>query len=193
VIAAVMVDRLSGLPEELISDITHRLGDDKFALRATCRAIEKKSFREFATEHFSRKCVHFTTDSLSVLRDISGSVRLSGFVKEVSIVTALFSEQGFRCPGTTAPHWKPNVRQSEAYKFYIEDQKTLKTTGVDRAILAECFKNLSALKAVAFIDNTDCLKDDTDYRGGNKVLRQTGKLSYNIMLSDQRLYIEALP
>lgn len=181
-----MVDRLSGLPEELISDITHRLGDDKFALRATCRAIEEKSFREFATEHFIRKCVHFTTDSLNVLRDISGSVRLSGFVKEVSVVTALFSEQGFRCPGSTSTHWKPSVRQSEAYKFYIEDQKTLKSTGGDRAILAECFKSLSALKSVAFIDNADCLKDDTDYRGGNRVLRQTGELPYNIVLLSWR-------
>jgi len=173
-----MVDRLSGLPEELISDITHRLGDDKFALRATCRAIEKKSFREFATEHFSKKCVHFTTDSLNVLREISGSARLSGAVKEVSIVTALFSEQGFRCPGSTSTHWKPSVRQSEAYKFYMEDQKTLMTTGGDRAILSECFKNLSGLKTVAFIDNTDCLKDDVDYRGGNKVLRQTGEFPW---------------
>lgn len=181
-----MVDRLSGLPEELISDITHRLGDDKFALRGTCRAIEKKSFREFATEHFTRKCIHFTTDSLNVLREISGSVRLSGFVKEVSVVTALFSEQGFRCPGSASTHWKPSVRQTEAYKFYIEDQKTLKSTGGDRMILAECFKNLSALKAVAFIDNTDSLKDDTDYRGGNKVLRQTGELPYNFMLSNWR-------
>lgn len=174
-----MVDRLSGLPEELISDITHRLGDDKFALRATCRAIEKKSFREFATEHFSKKCVHFTTDSFNVLREISGSARLSSFVKEVSIVTALFSEQGFRCPGPTSTHWKPSVRQSEAYKFYIEDQKTLMTTGGDRAILSECFKQLSGLKAVAFIDNTDCLKEDVDYRGGNKVLRRTGEFPYD--------------
>ena len=176
-----MVDRLSDLPEELISDITHRLGDDKFALRATCRAIEKKSFREFAAEHFSRKCVHFTTDSLGVLRDISRSTRLSAFVKDVSIVTALFSEQGFRCPGPTSTHWKPSVRQSEAYKFYIQDQQTLKTTGGDRAILTECFKHLSALKTVAFVDNADCLRDDTDYRGGNKVLRQTGESSCAII------------
>jgi hypothetical protein len=78
------------------------------------------------------------------------------------------------------------VRQSEAYKFYIEDQKTLKSTGGDRAILAECFKSLSALKSVAFVDNADCLKDDTDYRGGNRVLRQTGELPYNIMLLSWR-------
>lgn len=187
------MDRLSGLPEELISDITHRLGDDKFALRATCRAIEKKSFREFATEHFTRKCVHFTTDSLNVLREISGSVRLSGYIKELSVVTALFSEQGFRCPGPTSTHWKPSVRQSEAYKFYIEDQKTLKSTGGDRVILAECFKNLSKLKTVAFIDNADCLKDDTDYRGGNKVLRQTGGLPYNVMIAYRRAHSKTLP
>lgn len=173
-----MVTRLSDLPEELISNITCKLGDDKFALRATCRALEEKSFHEFATEHFSEKCVHFTTDSLKVLRDISSCPRLSKFVKEVSIVTALFSEQGFSCPGRATQHWRPSVRQSEAYKFYMNDQKTLSAAGDDKCMLTEAFKNLSCLKTVALIDNTDCLKVGTDYRGGNKVLRQTGKPSH---------------
>lgn len=170
-----MAKGLTDLPEELICNITRRLGDDKFALRAACRNLEDKSFHEFATEHFSSKCVHFTTESLSVLRDISRHHRLSKYVKEVAVVTALFSEQGFRCPGPISSHWRPSVRQSEAYKFYIEDQKNLITTGNDRAILAECFQGLSALKVVSFVDNAECLNDGTDYRGGNKVLRQTGE------------------
>jgi hypothetical protein len=173
-----MARRLSDLPEELISNITCKLGDDKFALRATCRALDQKSFHEFATEHFSEKCVHFTTDSLEVLRDISSCPRLSKYVKKVFIVTALFSEQSFTCPGSHAiAHWKPSVRQSEAYKFYMEDQRMLRTSGNDRLMLIEAFRRLPALKAVALIDSPDSLKDGTDYRGGNKVLRQTGMCS----------------
>jgi hypothetical protein len=170
-----MAPRLSDLPEELISNITCRLGDDKFALRATCRALEQKSFHEFATEHFSEKCVHLTTDSLKVLCDISSCPRLSKYVKKLSVITALFSEQSFTCPGSHAvAHWKPSVRQSEAYKFYMEDQRKLRTSGNDKLMLIEALSRLPSLKAVALIDSPDGLKDGTDYRGGNKVLRQTG-------------------
>jgi hypothetical protein len=170
-----MASRLSDLPEELISNIAGRLGDDKFALRATCRALEEKTFHEFATEHFSEKCVHFTTDSLKVLRDISSCPRLSKYVKKVFVVTALFSEQSFSCYGSHAiAHWRPSVRQSEAYKFYMEDQRKLRASGDDKLMLIEAFRRLPSLKAVALIDNPDSLKDGTDYRGGNKVLRQTG-------------------
>jgi hypothetical protein len=170
-----MASQLSNLPEELISNIACRLGDDKFALRATCRALQEKTFHEFATEHFSEKCVHFTTDSLKVLRDISSCPRLSKYVKKVFIVTALFSEQSFTCPGSHAnAHWRPTVRQSEAYKFYMEDQRKLQTSGNDKLMLIEAFRCLPSLKAVSLIDSPDILKDGTDYRGGNKVLRQTG-------------------
>lgn len=172
-----MARRLSDLPEELISNITCRLGDDKFALRATCRALETKSFHEFATEHFSGKCVHLTTDSLRTLLAISRSSRLSKYVKEVYFITALFSEQSFVCPGNPVYHWKPTVRQSEAYKFYINDQKTLAATGNDRAMLAEAFRGLSSLKTVVFTDSVASLPEGMDYRGSNKVVRQTGKSS----------------
>lgn len=172
-----MARRLTDLPEELISNITRRLGDDKFALRATCRDLEEKSFHEFATEHFSGKCVHLTTDSLGALIAISRSSRLSKYVKEVYFITALFSEQSFLCPGNPMYHWKPTIRQSEAYKFYINDQKTLCATGRDRAMLAEAFEGLASLKTVVFTDNITSLPEGMDYRGGNKVVRQTGKPS----------------
>lgn len=169
-----MARRLPDLPEELISNIALKLGtDDKFALRLTCRTLEDRSFHEFATEFFSSKCVHLTTDSLRALVEISNS-RLSKYVKKIAVMTALFSEQAYRCPGTRTAHWKPSVRQSEAYKFYMQDQATLLTTGNDKKMLTEAFKSLPSLKSVVFIDSEVGLAPDTDYRGGNKVLRQTG-------------------
>lgn len=172
-----MATGLSDLPDELIGEITRKLGDDKFALRATCRKIEGASFHEFATEHFSGKCVHLTSDSLGALLAISRCERLAKYVKEVSVVTALFSEQGFACPGDASYHWRPTTRQSEAYRYYMNDQMALRDTGDDRVMLAEAFKGLPSLKTVALIDSIDCLKEGTDYRGGNKILRQTGELA----------------
>lgn len=170
------------LPEELVSNIATKLcGDDKCALRLTCCALDEKSFHEFATEHFSEKCVHFTTDSLKALVGISHS-RLAKYVKEISVVTALFSEQAFTCPGREAPHWRPTTRQSEAYRFYISDQASLRTTGHDKKMLTEAFKYLPNLKTVGFIDSDTALGPSVDYRGSRKVFRQTGKCISNILL-----------
>lgn len=167
--------RILDLPEELVSNVASKLGcDDKCALRLTCRTLDERSFHEFGTEHFSEKGVHFNTDSLKTLVDISHS-RLAKYVKEVSIVIALFSEQGFSCPGRETAHWRPSVRQSEAYKFYIQDQATLRSTGNDKKMLIEAFKSLPSLKVVEFVDTETALKPSVDYRGARKIARQTGK------------------
>jgi hypothetical protein len=165
---------LPSLPEELIGNIACKLGsDDMFAFRSTCHAIQIKSFHEFATEYFSAKCIHFTTDSLKTLVDISGS-RLAKYIKHLSVVTAMFSDQGFQCPGRSSAHWKPTVRQSEAYKFYMRDQLELKKSHNDTTLLTQAFRSLPSLKIVSLIDTPALLSPTTDYRGGNKVFRQTG-------------------
>jgi len=170
---------LSSLPEELISNIACKLGsDDIFAFRLTCKAIETKSLHEFATEYFSEKCVHLTTDSLKALVDISGS-KLNKYVKGLSLVTALFDKQGFQCPGRATTHWRPSVRQSEAYKFYISDQGKLLKTGRSTEMLALALCSLPSLKVISYMDTPASLNPNADYRGGNKVFRQTGTRPIN--------------
>ena len=165
---------ISTLPEELISNIACKLGsDDIFAFKSTCHAIQIKSFHEFATEYFSEKCVHFTTDSLQALVGISGS-RLAKYVKSLSVVTAMFDNQGFSCPGRSSTHWRPTVRQSEAYKFYMSDQTELNATHNDMKFLAQALRSLPSLKTISILDTPALLNPATDYRGGNKVFRQTG-------------------
>jgi hypothetical protein len=165
---------LAGLPEELISNIACKLGsDDLFAFRSTCHAIQIKSFHEFATEYFSEKCVHLTTDSLQTLVGISGS-RLAKYVKNLSVVTAMFSDIGFACPGRSSTHWRPTVRQSEAYKFYMRDQVELHKSHNDMKLLTQAFRSLPSLKILSLIDTPAVLSPTADYRGGNKVFRQTG-------------------
>jgi len=165
---------LSTLPEELISNIACKLGsDDIFAFRSTCHGIQIKTFHEFATEYFSEKCVHFTTDSLQTLVGISDS-RLAKYVKTLSVVTAMFDNLGFSCPGRSSTHWRPTVRQSEAYKFYMRDQTDLNRTHNDMKFLAQALRSLPSLKTLSVLDTPALLGPTTDYRGGNKVFRQTG-------------------
>jgi hypothetical protein len=48
--------RLASLPEELLSNISIKLGsDDICAFRLTCKDVEVKTGHEFAKEYFSEK------------------------------------------------------------------------------------------------------------------------------------------
>lgn len=165
---------LSDLPEELIANIADRLiSDDLFALRSCSRALQEKTLHNFRTEYFSSKCVHFSTDSLKALLAIS-KTKFAESIKEISVSTGWFSEVAFTCPGRSAEHYRPTLRQSEAYKFLISDQKQIKKNGDDRALLTEALKGLSGLKTVSLVDSPSLLKAPTDYRGQHKVRRQTG-------------------
>lgn len=85
--------RLDGLPTETMTNVADRLGsDDLFALRATCKQIEAKTFHVFSTTHFTAKCIHMTTDSLKALLAMSQSKRLNSFVKTVWISVKRFDE-----------------------------------------------------------------------------------------------------
>ncbi|OQN95374.1 hypothetical protein B0A48_18480 [Cryoendolithus antarcticus] len=166
--------RFAELPEELVSNISCRLGiDDVRSLRLSSKTIEEKCFHEFATEWFSSKAVHFTTDSLGVLVDISLSKRLAKYVKDVRILTTMFSDHTLSCPSGGHNHCK-TTRQAEAYRFYIQDQAKLKEKGDDRRMLIEAFSNLSSLKTVGMLDADALLSAEVDYRGRFKVPRLTG-------------------
>jgi hypothetical protein len=167
--------KIVDLPEELIQNIAGRLGsDDKSSLRLTCRDLESKSLHAFASEHFAKKCVQLTTDSLQALVQISKS-RLRRYVREVSVIAALFtnlclSQSYYDCTG-----WMPEKRQKNAYRNYVMDQKSLRRNGGDLAMLVEAFNLLPYLKTVALVDSEERLQAGTDYRGGRKVPRVTGQ------------------
>nr|OQO20262.1 hypothetical protein B0A51_13706 [Rachicladosporium sp. CCFEE 5018] len=166
--------RFAELPVELVSNISCRLGiDDVRSLRLSSKTIEEKCFHEFATEWFSSKAIHFTTDSLGVLVDISRE-RLAKYVKDVRILTTMFSDHTLSCPSGGHNHCKQTTRQAEAYRFYIQDQAKLKEKGDDRKMLIETFSNLPSLKTVGILDADALLSAEVDYRGRFKVPRLTG-------------------
>ena len=169
-----MVD-IVHLPEELVQNIASWLGSDgKFSLRLTCRDLESKSRHEFASAHFSKKCVQFTTDSLEVLVEISKS-RLSKYVREVFAIAALFTDQCFVQPINHGAGLWPDERQAHAYRNYVKDQASLRRSGGDLVMLTEAFKSFQCLKTVGLVDSEDRLEAGTDYRGGRKVPRVTGQ------------------
>lgn len=168
------LSRLVALPEELISNIAHRLGsDDIYSFRLTNKTIESKCFHEFATEYFTSKAVHFTSDSLRVIVGIANNKRLRDYLHELYIIPALFYEGAFQCPSGDKCGWRPTVRQSEAYRTYMLDQRQLKQSGTDREMLVEAFDKLPALQLVSLLDHTCGLKKTTDYRGFFSVSRKT--------------------
>nr|OQO19889.1 hypothetical protein B0A51_13392 [Rachicladosporium sp. CCFEE 5018] len=179
--------RFAELPVELVSNISCRLGiDDVRSLRLSSKTIEEKCFHEFATEWFSSKAIHFTTDSLGVLVDISRE-RLAKYVKDVRILTTMFSDHTLSCPSGGHNHCRQSTRQAEAYRFYVQDQAKLKEKGDDRKMLIEAFSNLLSLKTVGMLDADALLSSETDYRGRFKVPRLTGardKVSLNEFRTD---------
>jgi len=171
------------LPGELVDNIAFRLGsDDKFSLRLTCRELEQKSQRAFGLHHFTKKCVHLTTDSLTVLLNISKSKKLGKYVRDVTLITALFSAADTArliVPCKCCFAQNPDSHEESSYRFYIEDQSRLRETGEDQALLDEAFRLLPRLNTVALVDSEDRLQPGTDYQGGRKVLRKTGQLRGN--------------
>ena len=171
---ATVKPRLAELPEELISNISIKLGpDDIFAFRLTCRSLEERSFHEFAAEHFSQKCFMPTTESLKVLSHIAESERLRGYLHQIYVVPALFSDRTLNCCNGKGCAWKPTIRNREAMRDYIEDQKTLSKSGRDLEIFTRAFKRLPNLHDLCLADSWSSMPAGIDTRGGARSMRKT--------------------
>ncbi|KAK5113658.1 hypothetical protein LTR62_003285 [Meristemomyces frigidus] len=176
--AVLPLPRLDMLPEELVSNISHRLDyDDLIALRLVNRAIEAKSFHEFATEYFTAKAFMISSDSLKVLAAISEDKRLRGYLHSIYFINAYFSHKSLTCPNGCVCAWKPTTRQTEAYRYYITDQTQLKDSGDDVRIVAAAVQNLPALQSLYLSDDVYVGEDPENARlhGLRKVIRRTGK------------------
>lgn len=171
---------LRDLPEELVSNISLRLwSDDVQALRLTCKALEEKTLHEWATEYFTEKAFIISTDSLKVLLNIANSAKFRGYLRRMHIITAYFSDSAFTC-GKTCPYghccgWQPTVRQREAWNFFIQDQKDLKSSEKDKQMLRETFQKLPVLCDLTLADSTSAIPLSVDIRSMRKVARLCGR------------------
>jgi len=167
--------RLATLPEELISNIAARLDcDDLSALRLTCKAVEAKSFHEFATEYFTGKAIMLTSESLKVLVGIANSKRLRTYLHDIYITTAYFSDRTLNCPNGCQCAYQPTFRQSEAYRTSLQDQKKIKETGEDRRMLIKALRKLPEVHNVCLADSFEGFSRSIDVIGLRKVTRRAG-------------------
>ncbi|KAK4554989.1 hypothetical protein LTR86_007755 [Recurvomyces mirabilis] len=176
--AVLPLPRLDMLPEELVSNIVHRLDyDDLASIRLVCRALETKSFHDFATEYFSAKAFMISSDSLNVLTAISEDKRLRTYLRSIYIITCYYSDSAFKCPNGCHCAWKPSTRQAETYRYYIKDQAHLKASDEDQQILTRAFRNLPNLAGLHIADGLHAGEDMEDARlyGLQKVLRRTNR------------------
>ena len=170
---AVIQPRLSELPEELVTNISVKLGaDDVFSFRLSCKALEQRSFHEFANEYFTQKCFMPTTESLKVLVAIAQSKKLRSYLRHIYIVPVLFSDRVFSCCNGASCVWQPTVRHSEAMRGYIEDQMDLKESGRDLEMLKQAFRQLPTVLSVSFTDSWKGIPASADRCGLSRSMRK---------------------
>ncbi|KAF2675762.1 hypothetical protein K458DRAFT_425230 [Lentithecium fluviatile CBS 122367] len=173
---------LMGMPLELLVHIiaTYLPTKDLGALRLTSKYLEKALFDTFAKEFFTKKQFMLSTPSLDVLVRISKHAALAPFVKHVIVGLDQYG------PSPSYHIWQ-TVAQVESYRNGWADQCTLSSSGRDREMLAEAFRNLPNLDTIGIRDYCadGRVRDDNRWRsyGAPTVQQQTG-VGFNTSSSD---------
>ena len=166
--------RLDELPEELVSNIVLKLdSDSSFAFRLTCRALEHGSLHEWASEYFSSKAIIPSSASLKVLASIAESEKLRDYLHHLYIIPAKFAPQSTKCCHGKSITSNHTVRQEEALKSYVADQKDLKRDGKLRERLVHVFRHLPALHGIALTDSVSRFPAEVNIHGLNSYIRKT--------------------
>jgi hypothetical protein len=143
---------LDTLPTEILSHIaTHLSTAELLSLRLANRTIEVQLFNDFAAYYFAKKQFMLTPESLQCLLDISRHPKLSTVLEHVIISLDKYSLH------TTPSHFHggdPSTIPARAAKYRqgAYDQAVFLSTGRDRELLSEAFRNLPGLKTVGLRD-----------------------------------------
>ncbi|SMR41533.1 unnamed protein product [Zymoseptoria tritici ST99CH_1E4] len=172
--AAGPASAIETLPEELLSFVVGSLDPESFgALRETCRSLEAKTLRAFATQCFSSKSFIFTTESLETLAGIASHPVLSKSLKEVSFLTVDLQEKSLKCGSTEIRARRPTFAQRDAYLAYVDDQQQLQRTGEDKGYITSAFSRLPAMRRLSIVDS-EFSPANKGCWGLAKLLRKTG-------------------
>lgn len=166
---------LLGLSRELISQIFLRLSvQDASSFRLTCHSIEFASFSAFGREYFSRKRFMFRTSDLERLVNIAEDARLSKYLHDIRFITLFFSDRALES-WHVGVDWQPSPQQAADGRRLIADQRQLKKSGSDHALLTRAFQLLPAVRSVVFADFHQPLPDTaTDVLSCDLLSRKTG-------------------
>ena len=150
--------------------------DSSFAFRLTCRALEHRSLHEWASEYFAQKAIIPSSATLKVLASIAESEKLRGYVHHLYIIPAKFSPLSVKCCNGKSCKWKHTVRQEEAMRHYVDDQKDLKRDGKLRERLTHVFKHLPSLHGVSFTDSLSKIPAEINIHGHASYTRRTNNV-----------------
>lgn len=173
---------LETLPIEMLTRIASYLSTTELlALRLTSRTIEVKLFNDFAKYYFAKKQFMLTAESLQCLVDISLHPKLSTVLEHV-IISMDSYQLGNTYNATHFPGDDSDTKRArwEKYREGAYDQFIFLTTGRDRQLLTEAFRNLRNLKTVGLRDYNNGRRSRDGpgavWRayGAGTVLRETG-------------------
>ncbi|KFY37268.1 hypothetical protein V494_04849 [Pseudogymnoascus sp. VKM F-4513 (FW-928)] len=116
-------------------------------LRLTCKHAEALLFETFAREFFTKKQFMRSEISLQALIDISNHQRLSQFLSHVII--GLDSFENARIP---LDFRQTQPARAKQYNARLADERTFLSTGQDREMLTQAFRNLPNLQIVGLRD-----------------------------------------
>ncbi|KAL1610108.1 hypothetical protein SLS60_001773 [Paraconiothyrium brasiliense] len=141
---------LTGLPLELLVHLiaVYLPTEDLGALRLTDKYLEKALFDTFAREFFTKRQFMLSTSSLQTLVDISRHGALNKTLKHVIIGMESFQSFQDADPG----FWNLSDAQRRVFFAGFADQFSLMSSGHDRTLLVEAFRNLPNLDTIGIRD-----------------------------------------
>ncbi|KAF2439589.1 hypothetical protein P171DRAFT_525434 [Karstenula rhodostoma CBS 690.94] len=180
---------LTGLPLEVLVHLiaAYLSTKDLGAFRLTNKHLEKALFDTFAKEFFTKKQFMLSTASLQTLVDISRHGALGKTLRHVIIGLESFDATNL------SPHYfGMSDAQNIAFQQGSADQFALSSSGRDRALLTEAFRNLHNLDTVGIRDYeaSGRVRDDncwTSY-GAPSISRQIG---INLQTNSNKLASQA--
>lgn len=132
------------IPLELLVAVSTFLPTpDLASLRLTCNHLERSLYEWFSEEFFTKKQFMLTHPSLQTLVDISKHAGFSRRLQHVIIATNIYDATPLRFRDEEAA-----MRYTQGY----ESQRALLSTGLDREMLTEAFKNLPNLRTIGIRD-----------------------------------------
>ncbi|KFZ06006.1 hypothetical protein V501_07817 [Pseudogymnoascus sp. VKM F-4519 (FW-2642)] len=134
------------MPLEVFLQVSSYLSTpDLGSLRLTCRFAEASLFETFGREFFSKRQFMLSETSLQVLIDISNHQRLSQFLSHVIIGLDNFKDCHY-------PPIRSQNARADRYDAGLADEQALLSTGQDRDMLSQAFRNLPNLQTVGLRD-----------------------------------------
>jgi hypothetical protein len=173
---------LTSIPLEILLCITSNLPTrDLGSLRRTCKHVESSLFNTFSREFFTKKQFMLSEESLQALVDISNHPRLSRCLSHVIVgldwykTSVTGRDLGEVLLGALDFTQAAKINR---YRIGFANQFTLLSSGQDREMLTQAFRNLPNLQTIGIRDfnSGGRVRDNCEWTsyGATTIFQETG-------------------